>query len=371
MTKLAMLEEILEGLAEPVLIVDARRQILAVNDALRAIYPGQLVGRNIALSIRHPDILDALEEVLSTASGRVAEVTLAGAVTTTYRVRVAPLSLSEDPDGPKALIAFHDLTAARQAEHMRADFVANVSHELRSPLTSLLGFIETLRGPARDDQAARERFLEVMDGEAKRMARLIDELLSLSRVEAEEHLPPEGRVDITNLLYEIGNNLDMRAKERDMKIELECDPGLPPALGERDELTLVFRNLIENALNYGRAGTSVTVKASAIERVPSSGVPGISVSVRDRGEGIAAEHIPRLTERFYRVDKGRSRSMGGSGLGLAIVKHIANRHRGRLTIESRLGEGSVFTVMLPAAPVASAVRGAAKPAASAGGAGPS
>ena len=233
---------------------------------------------------------------------------------------------------------------------MRADFVANVSHELRSPLTSLLGFIETLRGPARDDPAARERFLEVMDGQAKRMARLIDELLSLSRVEAEEHLPPDGRVDITNLLYEIGKSLDMRAAARGMKIEIDCDPSLPAALGERDELTLVFRNLIENALNYGRSGTAVTVTASAIERVPSSGVPGISISVRDRGDGIAAEHIPRLTERFYRVDKGRSRSMGGSGLGLAIVKHIANRHRGRLTIDSRVAEGSVFTVMLPAAP---------------------
>ena len=364
MARLAVLEEILEGLAEPVVMVDARREILAVNAALRALFPGQLVGRNIALSIRHPDILDALEEVLSTATGREAEVTLAGAVATTYRVRVAPLSLSDSPDGPKALIAFHDLTAARQAEHMRADFVANVSHELRSPLTSLLGFIETLRGPARDDSAARERFLEVMEGEAKRMARLIDELLSLSRVEAEEHLPPEGRVDITNLLHEIVSNLDMLAAARDMKIEIACDSGLPPALGERDELTLVFRNLIENALNYGRAGTRVTVKAGAVERVPSTGVPGIKISVRDRGEGIAAEHIPRLTERFYRVDKGRSRSMGGSGLGLAIVKHIANRHRGRLTIESRLGEGSVFTVMLPSAQAASAVRGASETAAS-------
>ncbi|MDX1576251.1 MAG: ATP-binding protein, partial [Kiloniellales bacterium] len=235
-------------------------------------------------------------------------------------------------------------------EHMRADFVANVSHELRSPLTSLLGFIETLRGPAREDTAARERFLEVMDGEAKRMARLIDELLSLSRVESEEHLTPNGHVDVHNMLREITQSLDMRASERSMRIEVDCPEDIPPVLGERDEVTLVFRNLIENALNYGRAGTPVTITAGTVERVPGSANPGIRISVRDRGEGISPEHIPRLTERFYRVDKGRSRSMGGSGLGLAIVKHIANRHRGRLTIESKLGEGSVFTVVLPSVP---------------------
>ena len=344
------MQEILEALAAPIVVVDARREVLAANAAARALFPRDLVGRNIALSIRHPDILETLDAVLRSGSSREAEVTLAGAVPTTYRVRAAALSRSGGPTEPKALVAFQDLTAARQAEHMRVDFVANVSHELRSPLTSLLGFIETLRGPAREDSAARERFLEVMEGEAKRMARLIDELLSLSRVESEEHLPPRGRVDVTNLLHEIARSLDMRAAERGMKIEVACADDLPLALGERDELTLVFGNLIENALNYGRADTPVTVTAGKVERVPGSGVPGLTIAVRDRGEGIAAEHIPRLTERFYRVDKGRSRSMGGSGLGLAIVKHIANRHRGRLTIESTPGEGSVFTVILPSAP---------------------
>jgi two-component system, OmpR family, phosphate regulon sensor histidine kinase PhoR len=352
MAKFALMEQILEALADPIVVVDARREVLAANAAARALYPRDLVGRNIALSIRHPDILETLEAVMRTGSSREAEVTLAGAVATTYRVRAAALDPTGSPTEPKALIAFHDLTAARQAEHMRADFVANVSHELRSPLTSLLGFIETLRGPAREDSAARARFLEVMEGEAKRMARLIDELLSLSRVESEEHLPPRGRVDITNLLHEIARSLDMRAAERGMEIEVACADDLPLALGERDELTLVFRNLIENALNYGRADTPVTVTVGKVERVPGSGVPGLKIAVRDRGEGIAAEHIPRLTERFYRVDKGRSRSMGGSGLGLAIVKHIANRHRGRLTIESTPGEGSVFTVILPSAPAA-------------------
>jgi two-component system phosphate regulon sensor histidine kinase PhoR len=350
MASFANVENILEALADPIVVVDGRREVLAANSAARALFPRDLVGRNIALSIRHPDILEVLEKVLATGSSLEAEVTLSGDVATTYQVRVAAFELPEAPAAAKALIAFHDLTAARQAEHMRADFVANVSHELRSPLTSLLGFIETLRGPAREDPAARDRFLEVMDGEAKRMARLIDELLSLSRVESEEHLPPRGRVDVTNLLHEIARSLDMRAAERGMEIEVDCAPDLPRALGEHDELTLVFRNLIENALNYGRSGTPVTITAEPVERVPGSGVPGIRIAVRDRGEGIEAEHIPRLTERFYRVDKGRSRSMGGSGLGLAIVKHIANRHRGRLAIESTPGEGSVFTIILPSAP---------------------
>jgi two-component system, OmpR family, phosphate regulon sensor histidine kinase PhoR len=350
MANFALMQEILDALADPIVVVDGRREVLAANSAARSLYPRDLVGRNIALSIRHPDILEALEGVLGSESSRETEVTLSGAVATTYRVHIAPLNFPDSPEGFKALIAFQDLTAARQVEHMRADFVANVSHELRSPLTSLLGFIETLRGPARDDSAARERFLEVMDGEAKRMARLIDELLALSRVESEEHLPPRGRVDVTNLLHEIARSLDMRAAGRGMEIKVDCAGDLPRALGERDELTLVFRNLIENALNYGRAETPVTITAGKVERVPGSGVPGIKIAVRDRGDGIEAEHIPRLTERFYRVDKGRSRSMGGSGLGLAIVKHIANRHRGRLTIESTRGEGSVFTMVLPSAP---------------------
>ena len=343
------MQEILEALADPIVVVDARRDVVAANAAARSLFPNGLVGRNLALSIRHPDILESLETVLNGGALREAEVTLAGAVATTYKVRISALNLADPPGEPNAMIAFQDLTAARQAEHMRADFVANVSHELRSPLTSLLGFIETLRGPAREDTVARERFLEVMNGEAKRMARLIDELLSLSRVESEEHLPPHGQVDVSTMLREIAQSLDMRSAERDMSIEIDCPDDLPPVLGERDEVTLVFRNLIENALNYGREGTPVTVVARRVERLPGSGQAGISISVRDRGEGIAAEHIPRLTERFYRVDKGRSRSMGGSGLGLAIVKHIANRHRGRLTIESKPGEGSTFTVLLPSA----------------------
>ncbi len=350
MERFALVQDVLEALAYPVIMVDARRQVVAANAAAHGVWSGRLVGRNLALSIRHPDVLDALEEVLLGAQARDTEVTLGGSIPTTYQVRVARLSISARVDEPTALIAFQDLTAARQAERMRADFVANVSHELRSPLTALLGFIETLRGPAHDDAAARARFLEMMTGEAKRMARLIDDLLSLSRVEADEHLPPRGVVDLPGLLREIAGNLDLQAATRDMRIEIDCAEKLPPALGERDELTLVFRNLLDNAIHYGNAGTPISVSVRAVGRVPEIGGPGVNVAVRDRGDGIAAEHIPRLTERFYRVDRGRSREMGGTGLGLAIVKHIVSHHRGQFSVRSTLGEGSTFTVTLPCVP---------------------
>ncbi len=350
MERFELVQDVLEALADPVVMVDARRQVVAANAAAHAVWPTRLVGRNIALSIRHPDVLDALDEVLHGVASRDVEVTLGGAISTTYQVRVARLSVSARANEPNALIAFHDLTSARRAERMREDFVANVSHELRSPLTALLGFIETLRGPARNDPAARMRFLELMTGEAKRMARLIEDLLSLSRVEAEEHVPPQGSVDLTGLLREIAANLDLQAAMRNMRIEVTCAQALPPALGERDELTLVFRNLLDNAIHYGNAGSTITVSIEAVGRVPEIGGPGIAVAVRDRGEGIAPEHIPRLTERFYRIDKGRSRQMGGTGLGLAIVKHIVSHHRGQLSVRSTPGEGSVFEVTLPCAP---------------------
>ncbi len=346
MAKVAVTQDILEALADPIVLVDQRRQVVAANLAARGVFSDNLTGRSITFSVRHPDVLEALEAVIGGGPSREVEVTLTGTVPRSFKVRTTAIGGAGEQ---QVLISFHDTAATRYAERMRADFVANVSHELRSPLTSLLGFIETLRGPARDDAAARDRFLDVMNVEAKRMARLINDLLSLSRVESEEHLHPAGQVDVPRMLSELASSLDMRAGEREMEIEIDCEKGLPMARGDQDELTLVFRNLIDNAISYGRAGTRVTVKAVAVERIPDSRLPGISVSIRDQGEGIAAEHIPRLTERFYRVDKGRSRSIGGTGLGLAIVKHVVSRHRGRLVIDSTVGKGSIFTVYLPRA----------------------
>jgi len=341
---LSQIDALIAAFADAVIVVDAGRRVVAANAAAGEIAPVPTTGRDLALGLRHPDVLAAVDAVLGGAAKRDLEVVLQTPMARTFRVRVAGLGGLE---GAAAMVMLRDATEARGAERMRADFVANVSHELRSPLASLVGFIETLRGPARDDAQARARFLAIMDTEAKRMARLIDDLLSLSRVEADEHLRPRGGVAIAALLTEIADSLGHRAAEKGMTIELRLAPDLPDAVGERDELSLVFRNLIDNAIAYGRENTAIDVTAIPVARIPDSGEAGIAVTVADRGEGIASDHIPRLTERFYRVDKGRSREMGGTGLGLAIVKHIVGRHRGHLTIESSIGEGSRFTVHLP------------------------
>jgi two-component system phosphate regulon sensor histidine kinase PhoR len=245
--------------------------------------------------------------------------------------------------------ALRDIAAARRSDRMRADFVANASHELRTPLASLLGFVETLRGPARDDEAARDRFLAIMHEQATRMARLIDDLLSLSRIEMNEHVPPTGRVELGEALRRVAETLQQKAAARGMRIEVAVPAGLPPAIGDADELAQLFQNLVDNAIKYGRPETPVRVAARRADRPLPGAEAAVAVSVADEGEGIAREHLPRLTERFYRVDTARSRAAGGTGLGLAIVKHIVGRHRGALEIASERGRGSTFTVRLPAA----------------------
>ena len=255
-----------------------------------------------------------------------------------FEVRVAPLR--SDADGLYLLLALHDQTEARRVERMRADFVANASHELRTPLASLLGFIETLQGAAHDDPRARDRFLAIMREQAQRMARLIDDLLSLSKIEQTLHLKPEAQVDLVVAVAHVADTLGPLAREHGVVITLEA-PLSAVVSGDRDEILRVAENLIENAIKYGSAsGGPVAV---------SVGIVGADAvfSVKDQGPGIAPEHLPRLTERFYRVDPGQSRMKGGTGLGLAIVKHIVARHRGRLEIESRPGEGATFLVRLP------------------------
>ncbi len=242
------------------------------------------------------------------------------------------------------MLFFRDLTSARRLEAMRVDFVANASHELRTPLASLLGFIETLQGPARNDPPARERFLDIMRGQAQRMTRLIDDLLSLSRIEMRAHLAPEAVVDLRSIVAQMVDTLSALARERGVDIKVELPGEALLVRGDRDELLRVVENLVENAVKYGESGGRVDV---ALARTAGNLV---EFSVRDYGPGIAAEHLPRLTERFYRVDVAQSREKGGTGLGLAIVKHIVNRHRGHLTIDSKPGEGASFKVMLPGWP---------------------
>jgi two-component system, OmpR family, phosphate regulon sensor histidine kinase PhoR len=348
-TRLAAAEAIIAAVPDPLILLDQRRRIVGVNAAATNFVGALSPPRDLASAVRNPTLLAAADAVLGGASSRVVEFTLTIPVERQLRARFARID-QPSADGAVAVLSLHDITELKRTEQMRADFIANASHELRTPLATLTGFIETLRGPARDDSEARERFLAIMSGQATRMTRLVEDLLSLSRIELNEHVLPQGRVTLAPVLDHLAEALELRAGERDMQIRLALPSDLPDVQGDRDELGQLFQNLLDNAIKYGRAGSEITVDAETATRISTNGervpIAYVSVSVRDRGEGIAREHLPRLTERFYRVDTARSREMGGTGLGLAIVKHIVNRHRGFIEIDSTRGEGSVFTVFL-------------------------
>jgi two-component system phosphate regulon sensor histidine kinase PhoR len=336
------LAAVIGALPEPALLIDRRGSILVGNEAtVRSIGPVRR-GEPLSFTVRAPEIIEAVRAAADGTARRV-EFTERAPVERAFEVYVTPILFDFAGDLKNVdafLLTFHDLTAQRRVEKMRADFVANASHELRTPLASLSGFIETLQGPARGDAAARDRFLGIMVDQARRMSRLIDDLLSLSRIELNEHLRPQTVVDVVAIVGVVCDTLAPLAKER--SVELVVTGKEKPLLvqGDRDELTRLFENLIENALKYGGSGKRVEVRLS-------QEVTEAVVAVRDFGPGIASEHLPRLTERFYRVDAQTSRAEGGTGLGLAIVKHILSRHRGRLSIESELGKGASFVARIP------------------------
>jgi two-component system phosphate regulon sensor histidine kinase PhoR len=348
---------VLGALPEPLLLIGEGRRIVRANAAATALLGGRLIDRDLAGALRHPAVLAAADAVLRGERGRAVEFEMTSPVARHLSARLAPLA-PHTAEGAAVVLVLHDLTDVKRSERLRADFVANASHELRTPLATLVGFIETLRGPAREDAAARDRFLAIMAEQAGRMTRLVDDLLSLSRIEMNEHRPPTEPVDLAALLGAVAETLEQRAAARHMRIALDLPADLPPVMGDADELTQVFQNLIDNAIKYAEPGTAVEVTARAAPRILPGARPGersaVAVAVRDHGPGMAREHLPRLTERFYRVDAARSRELGGTGLGLAIVKHIVSHHRGALEIGSTPGEGSTFTVHLPAAPQASA-----------------
>ncbi|MFN3823860.1 MAG: sensor histidine kinase [Pseudorhodobacter sp.] len=335
------LQRLLEAVPLPALLVDGQERIVVVNTAAAHLLGAATLGRLYPTALRQAGVQGAIEAALHRGEGGQARhVVQDGASETVYRVSVTAIE-----EG--ALCVFEDVSEPEQIAQMRRDFVANVSHELRTPLTALLGFIETLQGAARDDPAARDRFLAVMAREAGRMNRLVGDLLSLSRVEAQERIRPTERVDIAGLIRRVLSDLRPVAAAAGVTLN---PSGLDREVflrGDADQLTQVLTNLIENAVKYGAAGKTVHVSLSRAEREQGLRGPAFRIAVRDEGEGIDAIHLPRLTERFYRVDSHRSREKGGTGLGLAIVKHILNRHRGRLRIESEQGRGSTFTVILP------------------------
>jgi two-component system, OmpR family, phosphate regulon sensor histidine kinase PhoR len=338
----SLIRGLIEALPEAVLVIDRNDRIIAANAAAYAILPGLLPEGLLARSLRSPDVLDAVERVRATQG--VERVIWAEKVPVErlFEVNIAPFG--GDEFEMALILSLRDLSAARRLERMRVDFVANASHELRTPLASLLGFIETLQGPAREDDGARRKFLAIMREQAQRMSRLVDDLLSLSRIEQHLHVRPDTPVDLVVLLRHIADTLTPMADEQDVTLRIEAPQSVVVA-GDRDELLRVVENLIENAIKYG-AADAVAAKKDVDITIIANGTQA-QLSIRDYGPGIAPEHLPRLTERFYRIDIGQSRAKGGTGLGLAIVKHIVARHGGRLNIESKLGEGATFSVALP------------------------
>jgi two-component system phosphate regulon sensor histidine kinase PhoR len=331
-----LLDAVLAGLPDPVMALNARGEVVALNAPAKTLAPALRRGEPVSLGLRIPEVLDAIRRASAAGATQRAEFYERVPVERWHEVIVVPVGAD------LVLMTFHDLTPLRRVDEMRADFVANASHELRTPLAALSGFIETLQGPARDDPAARDRFLGIMQAQANRMARLIDDLLSLSRIELNAHLRPDKEVELVSIIRQVVDGLQTLARARDVEVRMSA-PDRLIVRGDRDELLRVFENLVENALKYAASGKHVDISLTEVSPREAR------VAVRDYGPGIAPEHLPRLTERFYRVDVAQSRSEGGTGLGLALVKHILNRHGGRLTIESVVGEGATFIALLPLA----------------------
>ena len=342
-----VVRSIIGGLPDPVVLLDRAGRILHFNQAATELAPALRAGEPVQSALRTPEIVASLRNALVSNRPQRVDFVNHAAIDRWMELIIVPIPVPTNFGGREScmLMTFHDQTPLRRVEELRADFVANASHELRTPLAALSGFIDTLQGPARDDASARDRFLAIMRAQATRMARLIDDLLSLSRIELSAHVRPETPVDLAPIVRQVVDGLEPLARERGVAIDVDL-PVMPTMVpGDRDELLRLFENLIENGLKYGASGGKIDVAMTAA--AAPDGSPEIRTLVRDYGPGIAPEHLPRLTERFYRVDVGDSRARGGTGLGLSLVKHILNRHRGRLQIESAPDKGATFTAILP------------------------
>jgi two-component system phosphate regulon sensor histidine kinase PhoR len=330
-------ESLAAAVTDPLVVFDAKGIVAHANQTAMSAFGDVGPGISLPLKFRAPEMQELIEALLSRqAASRTVDYAERVPIERVYRVTGSAVGRGTG----LYVLVFKDQSEARRIDRMRADFIANASHELRTPLASIAGFVETLRGPARNDEAARERFLQIMHSQTGRMARLIDDLLSLSRLEMKSGIVAGSRLDLAPLLKAVVDSLKPLAEETGVAIEARVPDGRLEVAGDRDELYQVFENLLENACKYGQSGGKVdlTIDTTGTE---------VQVAIRDFGPGIAAEHIPRITERFYRVDVESSRSQKGTGLGLAIVKHILTRHGGRLSVRSKVGEGSTFTVHLP------------------------
>ena len=344
MTARIMTEQaIVQRLPDPLIVLAADRSVRRTNTAAQSIF-----GEEMAAVLRHPGLRAAIDRAIAQGEVQAAELSLPVPVSREVYATVMALR-SPLADGGRIVAVLSDRTRERAVERMRADFVANASHELRTPLASLIGFIETLQGPAADDPPAQTRFLAIMAEQAQRMNRLIDDLLSLSRIELTEHQSPADRVDICGLIDRQLAAFEPQVRARRIALLVDRPAGAIKVMGDEDQLGQVMQNLLDNAVKYGRDGGTVRLVVQVVApdgRWPAR--PGVTIAVIDDGAGIPRAHIPRLTERFYRADKSRSRQVGGTGLGLAIVKHIVIRHRGQMHIDSTEGVGTAVTIWLPA-----------------------
>lgn len=335
---------VVNALADPALTIDRRGTVILRNDAVGRQYPGMQPGKVLTLGLRNPELIAAIDGALKTGETRSFELHETVPSETWDRVVVAPLQIANvnwfADEERQLLITFQSLTELKRVDAMRSDFIANASHELRTPLASLVGFIDTLLGPAANDSVAREKFLGIMRAQADRMSRLIDDMLSLSRIEMHQHVLPTGSVDLSGLLREVREGLQGIADAAEVEVRLSLPQDAAVTTGDRGQLYEVFENLIDNAIKYGASGKYVDVTLTTVNRLGARYL----VSVVDRGVGVEPEQVPRMTERFYRIDAEASRKKKGTGLGLAIVKHIVQRHRGQIAIRSRAAEGEGLRV---------------------------
>lgn len=351
----ALQERLMEVLPDPLLQMNAKGRVVYANRAAFDRLGGELLERPLSRIIRDPDVLEAVTTALDADLASRLTIAEPRARGRRFQVEVLPVRIPGEP--PRVVMVLRERTSEHLSQRMVSDFVANASHEIRTPLTTVRGLIETLRGAAQNDPAASERFLATMAAEAERMNRLVDELMTLSKVELMERDRPRQPVDLADLLAAVRTSQDARAAAAGVALDLDVAAGLPEIPGDPDQLHQVVANLLDNALKYGAAGGRIELRARHHPSAPPragrlAGLAAVAVDVIDHGDGIPPEAVPRLTERFFRVDTSRSRRLGGTGLGLAIVKHIVSRHRGHLAIESVIGEGSRFTVFLALDPEA-------------------
>lgn len=338
--------DILENLNDPFLLVDKNKKILMANRSATDLFRAKVINKNITDFLLNSETISAINRSIETGNNEAVEYSAGNANKRHFLLRIHPLDYKDSDDGPKLFLGIYDITNIREAEQMRVDFVANVSHELRTPLASILGFVETLQGPAKNDAQASDKFLKIMQDEASRMTRLIEDLLSLSHIERDAHIPPNENISLKKIIESVIETLRMSMEKRNITTSFSTEFNSGNITGDRDQLTQVFQNLIDNAVKYGPQDSNISINLhSHFDKEEAHKY--LEINITNQGAGIAPEHLNRLTERFYRVDTARSRSLGGTGLGLAIVKHIIQRHDGKLQFESELGKNTTVTVLLP------------------------